>query len=193
MADDVKERFAANLKRLREERGWSQAQLAREARVTAWTVSGLEAGKNGPSLHVADALSTALGTTVTFMCLDYPAHVPGPAALRADTDQALARGREILARWDASPRLAVARVTAQALADMLNAEFPGRHPGRVLASAVTGLASAGAVMTEHSGSEPGAVLMLALATVTAHLAEEEAGNGWAATERLAPDGGGDRA
>lgn len=94
------------------------------------------------------------------------------ASLRADTDQALARGSEILAAWDARPNLAIARVTAQALADMLNAEFPGQHPGRILASAVTGIACAGAVMAEHIGSEPDAVVLIALATAVAALAED---------------------
>jgi hypothetical protein len=98
--------------------------------------------------------------------------IPAADSLRADTDQALARGREILAAWDKRPSLAIARVTAQTLADMLNAEFPGQHPGRVLASAVTGIASAGAVMAQDTGSEPDSVVLMTLATVAAVLAED---------------------
>lgn len=98
--------------------------------------------------------------------------IPAMDSLRADTDQALARGREMLAAWDARPHLAIARVTAQCLADMLNAEFPGQHPGRILASAVTGIASAGAVMAKDTGSEPDAVVLMALATAAASLAED---------------------
>lgn len=100
------------------------------------------------------------------------ADIPAAESLRADTDQALARGREILAAWDKRPSLAIAKVTAQALADMLNAEFPGQHPGRVLASAVTGIASVGAVMADHVGSEPDGVVLMTLATAVAALAEE---------------------
>lgn len=104
--------------------------------------------------------------------------IPGTDSLRDGTEQALARGREILAAWDKRPRLAIARVTAQALADMLNAEFPGQHPGRVLASAVTGIASAGAVMARDTGSEPDGVVLMTLAVAVAALAEEaEAGDG----------------
>lgn len=100
--------------------------------------------------------------------------VPSAESLRADTGQALARGREMLALWDARPGLGIARVTAQALADMLNAEFPGQHPGRILAAAVTGIACAGAVMAEDIGEEPDAVMLMALATVAAFLAEDDA-------------------
>lgn len=102
--------------------------------------------------------------------------IPDADSLRADTEKALTRGREILAGWDKRPNLAVARVTAQALADMLNAEFPGQHPGRILASAVTGIASAGAVMANHIGSEPDATVLMILATATAALAEEAEGD-----------------
>lgn len=99
--------------------------------------------------------------------------VPAAESLRADTETALARGRQMLAAWDKKPGLAIARVTAQALADMLNTEFPGQHPGRVLASAMSGIACAGAVMAEHTGSEPDSVVLVALATAVAALAEEE--------------------
>ena len=54
------------LKALREERGWSQAQLGQKADVTAAYVTQLETGKKkNPSLEVLKRLARALGVPVT--------------------------------------------------------------------------------------------------------------------------------
>ena len=53
------------LKRLREERGWTQAELAKKASVTEAYVSMIEAGKRkSPSLPVLRRLARALGKTM---------------------------------------------------------------------------------------------------------------------------------
>jgi DNA-binding XRE family transcriptional regulator len=64
---DVRDCFAASLRRLRGDAGWTRTRLAGKAGVSIDTVCKIEAGKTGPSLHVADALARALGTTVTAM------------------------------------------------------------------------------------------------------------------------------
>jgi len=49
-----------NLKRIRQSRGLSQAQLAEAAGVKQATISRIESGTNNPSLAVADQIATAL-------------------------------------------------------------------------------------------------------------------------------------
>jgi len=58
-------KFAANLKRLREARGFTQAQLAERARLQRVYVVWLETGtKTNPSLDALDRLAHALRVTV---------------------------------------------------------------------------------------------------------------------------------
>ena len=52
------------LRATRQARGYSQQQLAGMAGVSRQAVSAVEAGHSDPSLRVALALATALGTTV---------------------------------------------------------------------------------------------------------------------------------
>jgi transcriptional regulator with XRE-family HTH domain len=49
------------VKRLREKRGWSQSQLAREAKVSQGLVSMLEAGQHTPTALTILKLAVALG------------------------------------------------------------------------------------------------------------------------------------
>ncbi|HEY8966776.1 MAG TPA: helix-turn-helix transcriptional regulator [Candidatus Methylacidiphilales bacterium] len=56
-------RVSRNLKRLRDETGLTQEELAERAGVSPRYIQFLEAGKQLPSLTVADALVSALGTT----------------------------------------------------------------------------------------------------------------------------------
>jgi transcriptional regulator with XRE-family HTH domain len=54
------------IKKLREERGWSQAKLAKEAAVTDAYIAMLETGvRKNPSLPVLKRLARALGVPVT--------------------------------------------------------------------------------------------------------------------------------
>ncbi|MFP3907706.1 MAG: helix-turn-helix transcriptional regulator, partial [Acidimicrobiales bacterium] len=48
----------------REQRGWSQQQLARRAGVTRQLVSSIEAGRHSPNVAAALGLARALDTTV---------------------------------------------------------------------------------------------------------------------------------
>jgi putative transcriptional regulator len=52
------------IKRLREERGLSQAALAAKAKITREYVNKLEAGRYDPTLGVAQRLAKALGVTL---------------------------------------------------------------------------------------------------------------------------------
>jgi len=52
------------LKRLREEKGVSQADLAKKAKLTREHVNRLEAGRHGPTMVVLQRLAKALGVPV---------------------------------------------------------------------------------------------------------------------------------
>lgn len=56
-------RFGVRLRELRNSQGMTQAELAREARVTASYVWRLEGGGAAPGIDLVDRLAVALGTT----------------------------------------------------------------------------------------------------------------------------------
>ena len=60
----VVEWFARRLKDKRVERGMTQADLGREAEITASYVSILESGRNAPGIDLVDKLAKALGVRV---------------------------------------------------------------------------------------------------------------------------------
>jgi transcriptional regulator with XRE-family HTH domain len=55
------------VRRLREEKGWTQAELARRARVSQPYLSQIEAGARGksPGIRIVQHLAKALGVPVT--------------------------------------------------------------------------------------------------------------------------------
>ncbi len=55
--------FAARLRELRRSRGMTQAELARQAQVTASYVWRLESGGAAPGIDLVERLARALGTT----------------------------------------------------------------------------------------------------------------------------------
>ena len=57
---DIRGRLAKNLKRLRDERGWSQEDLANEAGLHRTYVSGVERGARNPTVMILERLSKAL-------------------------------------------------------------------------------------------------------------------------------------
>ncbi|WP_324650984.1 helix-turn-helix transcriptional regulator [Georgenia sp. H159] len=79
MAEDLEfaesddERFAANVRRLRERQGWSQAELAKRLREAGYdqfhatTISRIENGERGVRLSEARAISVILGTALSVM------------------------------------------------------------------------------------------------------------------------------
>ena len=56
--------FAARLRELRHSRGFTQAELARQAHVTTSYIGRLESGGAAPGIDLADRLAKALGTTI---------------------------------------------------------------------------------------------------------------------------------
>lgn len=54
------ERFAANLKAARAERGWSQEQLSRETKLHTTAISKIEGGKRAPRFPTIVILAEAL-------------------------------------------------------------------------------------------------------------------------------------
>jgi transcriptional regulator with XRE-family HTH domain len=54
-------RFAANVKALRAERGWSQEELSRQTGLHSTAISKMERGARAPRFSTVVALSEALG------------------------------------------------------------------------------------------------------------------------------------
>jgi len=119
------ERFAANVRDLRESQGKSQADVARLMAEHGWpyhpqTVQRIEAGHRKVSVGEAEALARILGTTVDRLTF------PGPAAKAAGLlDAHLGRARESWAQiGEAAKALLIARVAlTRTLADVEAAGF----------------------------------------------------------------------
>ncbi|WP_138512795.1 helix-turn-helix domain-containing protein [Maricaulis alexandrii] len=58
---DISARLAANMKRLRKERGWSQEDLAHEAGLHRTYISQLERCKKAPTIVSLEQIVRALG------------------------------------------------------------------------------------------------------------------------------------
>jgi transcriptional regulator with XRE-family HTH domain len=69
--------LAANIRRLRKERGWSQETLAFKAGLHATEISRLERGLREPRLGTMAQVAQALGVTVATLIV---APAPQPAA-----------------------------------------------------------------------------------------------------------------
>ena len=54
---DVRHRLAANLRRLRNEKGWSQEEFAERAGIHRTYVSDLERGARNPTIEVVERLA----------------------------------------------------------------------------------------------------------------------------------------
>lgn len=61
---DVQKVFAASVRRERLARGWSGSELARRSGITPATISNIERGRYGSSLHIAAKLAEAFGITI---------------------------------------------------------------------------------------------------------------------------------
>lgn len=61
---DVRERLAANMKRLRKERGWSQEDMAEKAGLDRTYVSGIERQKKNPTIIVVERVAKALSCSI---------------------------------------------------------------------------------------------------------------------------------
>lgn len=58
---DVRARLAKNLRRLREEKGWSQEAFAHEAGIHRTYVSDIERGARNPTITIVEKLAKPLG------------------------------------------------------------------------------------------------------------------------------------
>lgn len=63
----VKAEFSENLKKLREEKGISQTELARRVGVNKSLISAFESQNRLPSLHVLSKLSYQFGVSMEFL------------------------------------------------------------------------------------------------------------------------------
>jgi len=63
--------FGQTLRRLRQERHWSQEQLAEAAGVTLNYIGNLERGEQGPSLHILVRLALALEMGIAELLKDF--------------------------------------------------------------------------------------------------------------------------
>jgi transcriptional regulator with XRE-family HTH domain len=61
---DIRDRLARNLRRLRQEKGWSQESFAFEAQIHRTYVSDLERGVRNPTITVVEKLADALKVKV---------------------------------------------------------------------------------------------------------------------------------
>jgi transcriptional regulator with XRE-family HTH domain len=61
---EIGRRLAANMKRLRRERGWSQEELAARAGLHRTFISQIERATKNPTLNVLEKVARALGVTV---------------------------------------------------------------------------------------------------------------------------------
>lgn len=58
---DIRKRVGANIRRLRQEAGWSQEELGDRAGIDRTYVSGVERGVRNPTLTVLERFAVALG------------------------------------------------------------------------------------------------------------------------------------
>jgi transcriptional regulator with XRE-family HTH domain len=58
---DVHDRLARNLRRLRQDRDWSQEELAHQTDIHRTYVSDLERARRNPSIEVIERLANGLG------------------------------------------------------------------------------------------------------------------------------------
>lgn len=61
---DVRGRLAKNLRRLRQQKGWSQEGFAEEAGLHRTYISDLERGARNPTITVVEKLAIALGEPI---------------------------------------------------------------------------------------------------------------------------------
>ncbi len=61
---EIRQRLAKNLRRLRQQKGWSQEAFADEAGLHRTYVSDLERGARNPTITVVDKLAVALSVRV---------------------------------------------------------------------------------------------------------------------------------
>lgn len=79
---------------LRRRLGWSQAELARQLRVSSSTVGMYEQGRREPSLNAAVELSRAFGVSVDYLLTGKPLTQDDCAVLQQTLQQSLSGFRQ---------------------------------------------------------------------------------------------------
>ena len=64
---DVRRRLARNLMRMRQQKGWSQEDLADESGLHRTYISGIETASRNPTITVVERLAKALKATVSVL------------------------------------------------------------------------------------------------------------------------------
>ena len=67
---NIRQRLARNLRRLREDKGWSQEKFAFEAGIHRTYVSDIERGARNPTIMVLEKLASPLGVTASVLLDD---------------------------------------------------------------------------------------------------------------------------
>jgi transcriptional regulator with XRE-family HTH domain len=62
---DIRQRLGRNVRRLREQKGWSQEKFAFEADIHRTYVSDIERGARNPTIIIVEKLATSLGVTAS--------------------------------------------------------------------------------------------------------------------------------
>lgn len=62
---DIRRRLARNVKRLREQKGWSQEKFAFEADIHRTYISDIERAARNPTIDVVEKLARPLGVTAS--------------------------------------------------------------------------------------------------------------------------------
>ena len=78
MAGMAAQALGRRVRRLREQRGFSQAELAQRSQISTQYLGEIERGRRDPSLSVAARLATALDSSLDFLALgeaDSPAGI----------------------------------------------------------------------------------------------------------------------
>lgn len=63
--EDIRIRFGRRLKKLRQERGWSQETLANLADIDRTYLPGIESGKRNVSIILAERLARVFGMSIS--------------------------------------------------------------------------------------------------------------------------------
>lgn len=62
---EIRQRLGRNVKRLREQKGWSQEKFAFEADIHRTYISDIERGARNPTVTIVGKLATSLGVTAS--------------------------------------------------------------------------------------------------------------------------------
>ena len=65
MQVEIRQRLARNLRRFRDEKGWSQEKFAFEANIHRTYVSDIERGSRNPTIMILEKLAAPLGVSAS--------------------------------------------------------------------------------------------------------------------------------